>query len=176
MLGQQELFEFNSLSEHSLRNCADNAEEILNSVAHCGRMSDELPIAGSTRELFRTALEIAPEQHVRMQAAFQKHVDNAVSKTVNLPNEASLEQVSHVYRMAHRLGCKGVTVFRYGSKRQQVLELGSGEAGHEREYFARCDPDACKLYKTGLQTHPASSEPTYIGQRLSAGHEGSADA
>ena len=80
-----------------------------------------------------------------MQAAFQKHVDNAVSKTVNLDENCSPADVSAVYRLAYELGCKGVTVFRYESKSQGVLQLGLGESPEEREHFAKCDPGACRL-------------------------------
>jgi ribonucleoside-diphosphate reductase alpha chain len=92
-----------------------------------------------------TALEIPPEQHVQMQAAFQKHVDNAVSKTVNLPSGATPSDVAGVYRLAYQLGCKGITVFRYGSKSDRALQLGIGEKLEEREYFTKCDPGACRL-------------------------------
>ena len=96
-------------------------------------------------KLFCTALEITPEQHVRIQTAFQKHVDNAVSKTVNLPSDASPEEVAAAYRLAYRLGCKGITVFRYGSKSEPILQLGLGETPEEREYFTKCDPGACRV-------------------------------
>ena len=80
-----------------------------------------------------------------MQVAFQKHVDNAVSTTINLPQTATPEDIAAIYRQAWEWGLKGITVFRYGSKGQQVLELGEGESAVEREHFARCDPYACKL-------------------------------
>jgi ribonucleoside-diphosphate reductase alpha chain len=83
-----------------------------------------LPIPDEMKDLFRTAPEISPEHHVRMQAAFQKHVDNAVSKTVNLPEEATPEDISRIYELARSFGCKGITVYRYNSKPDQVLSRG----------------------------------------------------
>jgi ribonucleoside-diphosphate reductase alpha chain len=102
-------------------------------------------LAPQTLQLFRTALEIAPVDHLRIQAAFQNHVDNAVSKTVNVPHSATVEEVAEIYRQAWGLGLKGVTIYRYGSKSQQVLQLGAGETPQQLEHFARCDPHACKL-------------------------------
>ncbi len=83
-----------------------------------------LPLDGHTRDLFKTAIEIAPEHHVRMQAAFQKHVDNAVSKTVNLPEGATADEIAGVFSLAHDLGCKGITVYRYRSRPDQILSQG----------------------------------------------------
>ena len=83
-----------------------------------------LPLEAHTRDLFRTALDITPEHHVRMQAAFQKHVDNAVSKTVNLPETATVDDIARVFSLAHDLGCKGITIYRYRSRPDQVLSRG----------------------------------------------------
>jgi ribonucleoside-diphosphate reductase alpha chain len=73
------------------------------------------------KEVFKTALEIPPERHVMMQAEFQKYTDNAVSKTINLPESATPSDVEKIYSLAYKLGCKGITVYRYGSKDEQVL-------------------------------------------------------
>ncbi|MCK9308422.1 MAG: ribonucleoside-diphosphate reductase, adenosylcobalamin-dependent, partial [Methanoculleus sp.] len=83
-----------------------------------------LPLDAHTRDLFKTAVEIAPDHHVRMQAAFQKHVDNAVSKTVNLPESATVDEIARVFSLAHDLGCKGITVYRYKSRPDQILSQG----------------------------------------------------
>jgi ribonucleoside-diphosphate reductase alpha chain len=83
-----------------------------------------LTIPDDMKDLFRTAPEISPEHHVRMQAAFQKHVDNAVSKTVNLPENATPDDIARIYELARSLGCKGITVYRYNSKPDQVLSRG----------------------------------------------------
>jgi ribonucleoside-diphosphate reductase alpha chain len=141
VLGDQVLTELNPLLLRHLERLGHDASKALESVAATGRLND----GGEGNPLFATALEISPEQHVRVQAAFQRHVDNAVSKTINLPKEASPRNVAQAYVLAHQLGCKGVTVFRYGSKSEKVLELGAGEAPEEREHFSKCDPGACRL-------------------------------
>lgn len=87
------------------------------------------------RRLFITAHEIDPVFHVKMQAAFQRHVDNAVSKTVNLPPDASIQDAERVFRAAYELGCKGITIYRYGSKMNEVLRFP--------EYAGSCRDMTC---------------------------------
>jgi ribonucleoside-diphosphate reductase alpha chain len=92
-----------------------------------------------------TATEIPPLQHLRIQQAFQRHVDNAVSKTINLPQDAPRDDVAEAFLEGWRLGLKGVTVYRSGSRTDQVLTLGAGDEPMMREAFAKCDPGACRL-------------------------------
>ena len=75
------------------------------------------------KKLFVTATKIKPEQHVKMQAVFQKNTDNAVSKTVNLPEKATVNDIRKVYMLAYKLKCKGITVYRQGSRPRQVLTI-----------------------------------------------------
>jgi ribonucleoside-diphosphate reductase alpha chain len=76
------------------------------------------------KELYRTAAEIAPEHHVRMQTVVQRYVENAVSKTVNLPENATVADIGRIFLLARELGCKGITVYRYNSKPDQVISRG----------------------------------------------------
>jgi len=108
------------------------------------------------KKMFITAMDISPEWHVKMQATFQKNVDNAVSKTVNLPHDASIEDVSEIYHLAHKLKCKGITVYRYGSKTNQVFSLGGKSGlqrgglneyvGAEANYSGGCPHPLCDIY------------------------------
>ncbi len=99
------------------------SEELMERIAQEGHIHfDEVP--EDIQRVFRTAHDITPEWHVRMQASFQEHCDSAISKTTNFPREATEEQVREIYELAFSLGCKGVTVYRDGSREGQVLSTG----------------------------------------------------
>jgi len=104
--------------------------DILAQVKRTGSLAGS-PVPDAVKELYRTAPEIPADHHVRVQAAFQKHVDNAVSKTVNLREDASAEEIGRIYLLARSLGCKGVTVYRYNSKKDQVLLRGCTVCGDD---------------------------------------------
>jgi len=105
------------------------SEDLVMRIAKAGTIQSFDQIPQGIRRLFVTAHDILPEWHVRMQATFQRYCDNAVSKTVNLPSNATVEDVIRIFRLAHRLKCKGITIYRYGSREKQVLTLGSEYSG-----------------------------------------------
>jgi len=120
------LLEVSSLFERAAAKRGIYTPELKAELARKGSAQDVAGLPQDLKDLFVTALDIPPQQHVRIQAAFQKYTDNAVSKTVNLAESATVDDVLNVYNLAYDSGCKGVTVFRYGSK-SQVLYLGNGE-------------------------------------------------
>lgn len=118
------LMEVNPIFEQTARDRGFFSQELMEEVARRGTLRGIAGIPEDVRRVFVTDQDIQAEWHVRMQASFQKYTDNSVSKTVNLSAEASHEQIRRVYMLAHELGCKGVTVYRYGSRKQQVLYWG----------------------------------------------------
>ncbi|MFA5847576.1 MAG: vitamin B12-dependent ribonucleotide reductase [Thermodesulfovibrionales bacterium] len=98
--------------------------ELMEKIAEKGSIKEFKEIPDDVKAVFVTAHDIKPEEHIAMQAAFQKHVDNAVSKTVNFSHNATTKDVEEVYRLAYKTGCKGVTVYRDGSREEQVLSTG----------------------------------------------------
>jgi ribonucleoside-diphosphate reductase alpha chain len=105
------------------------SEALMAKVATQGTVHSLPEVPTEVQRVFVTAHQIAPEWHVRMQAAFQRHLDNGCSKTINLPQSATAEDVGKAYLLAYELGCLGITVFRDGCKTDQVLHVGSADHG-----------------------------------------------
>ncbi|MFH2019249.1 MAG: adenosylcobalamin-dependent ribonucleoside-diphosphate reductase [bacterium] len=107
--------------------------QLMDEIAKSGSIQKLVKIPKKIREVFVTSMDIAPEQHVRMLSAFQKYTDNAVSKTINLSSEATVEEVISVYQLASKLKCKGITVYRDKSRTEQVLNVGKASAQRPSE-------------------------------------------
>jgi ribonucleoside-diphosphate reductase alpha chain len=133
------LFELHPIFEKMAKNRGFYGGESLEKIVSHGTIKDVNGVPEDIRRLFVTAHDIKPEWHVRIQAAWQKYTENAVSKTVNLPEDASIGDVESVYRLAHDLHCKGVTIYRYGSKGAQVLNLGVEARGEEKVATAEAE-------------------------------------
>jgi ribonucleoside-diphosphate reductase alpha chain len=125
ILDGQRLLEVHPRFEALARERGFYSEELMENIAQHKSIQELEDIPEQVRRLFVTAYDVTPEWHVRMQAAFQQHTDNAVSKTVNFRQEATPEDIRSVYMLAYRLGCKGVTVYRDGSRQEQVLTAGA---------------------------------------------------
>lgn len=100
------------------------SKELMREIAKVGSIQDFEEIPKEIRDVFVTAQDIAPEWHIRMQAAFQKFVDSSVSKTINFPTDAQINDIEDAYKLAYKLGCKGVTIYRDKSREAQVLNIG----------------------------------------------------
>jgi ribonucleoside-diphosphate reductase alpha chain len=125
VLDGKELLEVNPLFETIARKEEFYSEHLMEEIAQNGHLNHLPEVPEKFRNLFVTAHDILPEDHIRMQGAFQKYTDNAVSKTVNFPHEATVEDVEKVYLLAYELGCKGVTIYRDRSREKQVLYKGT---------------------------------------------------
>jgi ribonucleoside-diphosphate reductase alpha chain len=145
VLDEQTMWEFNPHFLQHIRRRGLDEGSLIEAVRKCGNLREVSGLPAEIRSLFMTALEIPPERHLQIQAAFQRHVDNSVSKTINLPPEATVDDIGTIFRRAWKLGLKGITVFRYGCKPEQVFELGAGEEAQHREHTSRCDPGECRL-------------------------------
>ncbi len=123
VMDNDELPEVNPYFEQVAKERGFYSRELMDTIARKGSIKGLEEIPEDVRSVFVTSHDVAPEWHIRMQAAFQKYTDNAVSKTVNLPHDSTEEDVRKVYDLASELGCKGVTIYRDGSKENQVLSF-----------------------------------------------------
>ncbi|MBW1960515.1 MAG: adenosylcobalamin-dependent ribonucleoside-diphosphate reductase [Deltaproteobacteria bacterium] len=145
VLEGQTLIEVNPLFLEYLDRYRLKADEVVEEVLKHGRLKSVQNAPEPLKQLFVTALEIPPERNLKIQAALQSSVDNSVSKTINLPRDSTPQDIARIYLRAWHMGLKGITVYRYGSKDIQVLELGTGENIHHFEHASRCDPEECNI-------------------------------
>lgn len=155
VLSGTRLFESHPLFERIARERGFHSRELLAEVARRPSLAQVKGVPSDIRKLFVTAFDVTPRQHLEIQAAFQKYTDNAVSKTINLPADATVEDVREIYLYAHRLKCKGITIYRYGSKPGQVLSISDqDEAQHdelsdfiaaENDYAGGCIGGVCEF-------------------------------
>jgi ribonucleoside-diphosphate reductase alpha chain len=145
VMDNDRLLEVNPCFEAVAKERGFFSEELMNAIAKSGSIQHLETIPAEVKAVFVTAHDILPEWHIRMQAAFQKYTDNAVSKTVNLPHDATVGDVMKIYDLAHELQCKGVTIYRDGSKERQVLS------------FAKADK-ADKAFLTAVRDRPETLE------------------
>lgn len=141
------LIETNQLFEDVAKKRKFYSKKLLEEIAKSGSVKKNTQVPDDLKKIFVTALDISPGWHIRMQAAFQKYTDNAVSKTVNLPTTAKYVDVKKAYLLAHKLKCKGVTIYRYGSKANQVLTIESFEKKKhviaDSEFAGGCEGIVC---------------------------------
>jgi ribonucleoside-diphosphate reductase alpha chain len=152
-MDDDELLETNPFFEKVARSRGFYTPELMEAIARKGSIRDMAEIPQEVREVFVTAHDVTSEWHVKMQAAFQKYTDNAVSKTVNLPRDATVEDVTKVYNLAYELGCKGVTIYRDGSKENQVLSVDEKRKEMSSEMIDMKDrPETLEGFTTKILT------------------------
>lgn len=141
ILDEQKLIEVHPIFKEIALSEGFYSDELMEKIAEEGTIHHMEEIPEHWRKVFVTAHDISPEWHIRMQAAFQQNgVDNAVSKTVNFPNEATRMDIAEVFKLAYQLGCKGVTVYRDGSRQMQVLSTGKTDSKAKEEDKANISP------------------------------------
>jgi ribonucleoside-diphosphate reductase alpha chain len=137
------LLETNRYLEQALVGEGLYNEQLLDEIASAGSLSKVEAIPDAVKRLYVTSEDIAPDTHVRMQAAFQKYTDNAVSKTINLARDATVRDVERVYLLAHKLKCKGITIYRAGIKEEQPISWGKDIRVLPMDEVGGCSPERC---------------------------------
>ena len=129
----QQMLEWKKDSENIAKEMGFWSKELIEAIAEQGSLQEIAEIPEDIKRTFTTAHDISPLDHITMQAAFQKYTDNAVSKTINLPNKARKKDVERAFMLAYELGCKGVTVFRYGASKAGTLILRRHDQNENNE-------------------------------------------
>ena len=128
VMDNDKLIEVNTLFEEVAKRDGFYSRKLMEEIAEKGSIRDIEDVPEKYKKIFVTSHDIAPLWHIRMQAVFQKYTDNAVSKTVNFPHDATKDEVREVYMLAFKLGCKGVTIYRDKSREEQVLNINTNDS------------------------------------------------
>ncbi len=139
VMDNDELPEVNPLFEEMAMREGFYTVDLMKKIAAKGSVQSMTEVPEHVRKIFVTAHDITPEWHIRMQAAFQKYTDNAVSKTINFHHEASVSDIEKAYMLAYKMGCKGITIYRDGSRENQVLSVKKEKK--EEKHEAHLQPD-----------------------------------
>ncbi len=156
-----EMIEVNPILKEELQKRGLYSDEMMKRIAKEGTISHIEELPEDLRRVFVSAHDISPEYHIRMQAAFQRGTDNAVSKTVNFSHGATREEVAEAYMLAFHLGCKGVTIYRDGSRNEQVLNIGKVKKDGEPE--AQADEESRIVPRPRPDTVMGVTERVKIG-------------
>lgn len=152
VLDGEKLFEINPWFEKAISETDLGSPELLEATAKQGSIQSMTFLPRKLREVFVTAMDMQPAWHLKMQAAFQRHTDNAVSKTVNLASTATRKDIFDIYWQAWKEGCKGVTVYRDGCKNTQVLNTGEAQQKLDAHSGVRKRPDVVQGFTHKVQT------------------------
>ena len=145
-----------ALQDHYNLKGREKISEILALVQEVGSVEKIKGLPSEIKETFRVAFDISPQWHIKMQAAWQKHTDNAVSKTINFPKEATIEDIEEAYLKAWELGCKGITVYRDQSKSVQVLSIKANKKAKKNKQIMQSQISISPLkYEQLSQAHKA---------------------
>ena len=166
VMDNDELIEVNPLFRQIATIDGFYTDDLMRRIAKKGTIRDFPEIPKSVQNVFVTAHDISPEWHVRMQASFQKHTDNAVSKTVNLSHEATRDDVRDVFELAYRTNCKGVTIYRDGSRDMQVLNIGAVKG---KEDAKNADEKAPDQKNTKIAPRPRPDITTGFTEKVKIG-------
>lgn len=145
VLDGETLYEVNPLFRSYADHYHLDTNTLVEKIRENGTLTAIEGIPSALKKRFITALEIPPKRHLEVQAAFQRHVDNSVSKTINMVEEKGPQEMSEIYMQAWKLGLKGITVYRHGSKPDQVIQLGTDEQPHHYDHHIKCDPEECTV-------------------------------
>lgn len=159
--GEDELVEVNNLFEKYAKEKGFYSEDLMYEVSRTGSLEGIEGVPKEATELFKTAHDVDYEWHIRMQAAFQKHTDNAVSKTINLRSEAGIKDVEKAYELAYKLKCKGITIYRDMSKVVQVIYIG--EENRKKIKYVKNDKEKKEL-KESEEVCPSCKSKLYFAE------------